>query len=475
MDYKKLVIIATSLGSFLSVVNGTSLLISIPTIMISLHTTFFYVIWVLIMYPMVMTIAAPIFGRYSDFIGRKKLYSFGYVFFFVGSLLSALSFNVQFLLFARVLQGIGGALLFSNSLAIIADAFDVIEMKTAIGINAMIIGLATAIGPLIGGILTIINWRYVFVFNIPFSLLGIWMSAKLSDIKPRRSSFEIRTPILFSIFIVLFVIYMTIAPSAGWFSIPDLLMIVFSIAFLVIFSYVSLRTKNPVIDVSIFRNTDFATQGFATLLSSITRYSSVLIMIIFLQGPMSLSPFISSVFVIPYAGSLGLSSYFSGRIRSKGSENILIYSGLILSFAGSMILFLVRSVNPFFFAGISVIGLGVGLFYTPNNAILMRSLSPDMRGIGAGMRTVLLNMGSVIGMAMVFSIVAVYVPQNVLSDAFLGVDSSVMSQFRSSMITGTGISFLVSGIASFLAIFLIIYSFEHNKKANKLKQDKHTP
>ncbi|MGC8608661.1 MAG: MFS transporter [Thermoplasmata archaeon] len=464
MDYKKLVIATTSMGSFLSVVNGTSLLISIPTIMISLHTTFFFVIWVLIMYPMVMTIAAPIFGRYSDFIGRKKLYGYGYVFFFVGSLLSALSFNVQFLLFARVIQGIGGALLFSNSLAIIADAFDVIEMKTAIGVNAMIIGIATAIGPLIGGILTVINWRYVFVFNVPLALIGFGLSTKLVDIKPRKTSFEIRTPVLFSIFITLFVIYMTIAPSNGWFSPVDATIIIFSMLFLFLFAMVSLRTRNPVIDVSIFRNRDFATQGISTMLSSITRYSSVLIMIIFLQGPMGLSPLISSIYVIPYAAALG--SYISGKIRARGSEGRMIYLGLALSFAGSLALFLDRSVNPLFFSGIAVIGLGVGLFYTPNNAILMRSLSPDMRGIAAGMRTVLLNMGSVIGMAMVFSIVAVYVPQNVLSYAFLGVNSSIISNFKSGMVTGVDISFLISGTASLLAIFLIMFAFHHNKKSN---------
>ncbi|KAA8923502.1 MFS transporter [Thermoplasma sp.] len=455
-SYKLIAITVTSIGSLLAVINSTSLLISLPTIMISLHTTFFYVIWILVVYPLVMTIGAPLFGRYSDFVGRNRLYALGYLFFISGSAVAAVSPDAPLLLVARVLQGLGGALLFSNSLAIIADAFRQDELKWAIGTNSLVIGIATAIGPLVGGLLTAINWRYVFVFNVPFGIVGYVMSLKLREIERRRVSINWKPAVFFSIFIVFIVVYLTFAPPDLWLNPVDVIFLVVSVVSLIVFILMSRGRDDSLIDISLFRLRPFATQSIATFLNSITRYSALLIVIIMLQGPLGISPLRSSIIVIPYAVSLSLSSYLVGNINTRRMESHLIYAGLFLSFFGSIVLSLVRSVNVPFYIGLVMVGFGIGLFYTPSNAILMSSAPPDRRGSAAGIRTVILNLGSVIGMSMVFTIVALYVPETALSSAFLGIKIPGFEAVKSGFLNGISITFLVSGAASLLALFTVL-------------------
>ncbi|WP_297215084.1 MFS transporter [Thermoplasma sp.] len=454
--YKLIAISVTSIGSLLAVINSTSLLISLPTIMISLHTSFFFIIWILVVYPLVMTIGAPLFGRYSDFVGRNRLYGLGYLFFIVGSTLAALSPNALILLLSRIFQGLGGALLFSNSLAIIADAFRQDELKWAIGMNSLIIGIATAVGPLVGGILTAFNWRYVFVFNIPFGIAGYIMSLRLREIQKRKVSINWKPSLFFSIFIVSIVIYLTFAPPDMWLNPPDITSLIVSIVSFILFILSGRGRDDSLIDVSLFRIREFATQAIATFLNSITRYSALLIVIIMLQGPLGISPLRSSIMVIPYALSLSVSSYLVGNLNTRKMENDLIYAGLFLSFFGSLILSLIRSINVPFYIGLVMVGFGIGLFYTPSNAILMSAAPPDRRGSAAGMRTVILNMGSVIGMSLVFTIVALYVPENVLSYAFLGIKISGFESVKNSFMRGISITFIVSGIASLLALMTVL-------------------
>ncbi|BAB59802.1 multidrug-efflux transporter [Thermoplasma volcanium GSS1] len=461
--YKLLAISVTSIGSFLAVINSTSLLISLPTIMISLHTTFLFIIWVLVIYPLVMTIGSPIFGRYSDFIGRKQLYGLGYIFFTIGSLLASSSINIDMLIAARAIQGLGGSLLFSNSLAIIADAFRQDELKWAIGTNSLIIGFATAIGPLVGGILTVLNWRYVFVFNVPFGIAGYFMSLKIHDIEKRQVKAAKLPSVFFSIFIILLIIYMTFAPPNNWISFSGLAYIISIAVSFILFIYFTGRSENSLIDISLFKIREFAVQAISTFLNSITRYSILLIAIIMLQGPLSLSPLTSSLMVMPYAVALSLASYFVGRVHRKGMEDHLIYAGLFLSFFGSFMLFFVRDASLPFYIGITLVGFGIGIFYTPSNAILMSTAPPNKRGSAAGLRTVILNLGSVIGMSMVFSVVAALVPESALSSAFLGVKIAQVNAVKPDFLDGIGLSFLISGLSSLLAA--VIVSISHMKRA----------
>jgi EmrB/QacA subfamily drug resistance transporter len=460
MKYGNGVILASSLGSFLSVVNSTSLLIAIPTIMVELNTSFFMVLWILISYSLALTVFSPIFGKYSDRIGRKKLYSSGYIFFFVGSIIAGFSPDSSFLVVSRVIQGVGGALLFSNSLAIITDTFKAIDLKKAIAINAAVIGFGTAIGPIVGGVLTTLNWRAIFFFNAPIALIGFFISWRYlreisRDLVTRR--FDYGGAVLFSVFLVLLIVPISIGPFIGWTDPPVLIMLVLSIASLLSFMFLEGRSEDSMISTEMFHNRSFSYTSFSTLLNSVSRYSLIFILILYLQGPAGFSPLAAGFLMIPYAGSMGAMSYYSSSLMDHVSGKLLQATGLLLVSAGSFIFPFSISVFNYIPVAILMIvtGLGIGIFYTPNNSALMLSVGPGNRGVAAAIRTLFLNMGSVIGMTLVFTVVASFVSMQTVGDIFLGTLSTGVHVSDPAFTQGLAIAFVVSGLFSLVAIPLL--------------------
>lgn len=469
MNYGNSVILASSLGSFLSVVNATSLLIAIPTIMIDLNTSFFLVLWILISYSLALTVFSPVFGKYSDRIGRKKLYSSGYIFFFIGSIIAGLSPDSVILILSRIIQGVGGALLFSNSLAIITDTFKALELKRAIAINAAVIGFGTAVGPIIGGLLTALNWRSIFFFNAPLALAGYFISWRsLREVKREiePSKFDYRGSLLFSMFLIFMIVPLSVGPFVGWTSVYILVMLSVSVVSVLLFVILEDRTSDPLISMNLFRRGAFSSAAFSTLLNSISRFSLIFILILYLQGPAGFSPLFAGFLMIPYAGAMGFMSYYSSSLMNRLSGRILQIAGLLLVSAGSFIFPLV--ISEFEYAPIAILmtmtGLGIGIFYTPNNSTLMLSVEPGNRGVAAAIRTLFLNMGSVIGMTMVFTVVASFVPMQTVGAIFLGSLSTGASISATAFIDGLTLSFIFSGIFSLIAVPVLGKSTDRGKK-----------
>ena len=392
MKYGDKVILTSSLGSFLSVVNSTSLLIAVPTIMIELNTTFFLVLWILISYSLALTVFSPIFGKYSDKIGRKKLYSSGYIFFFIGSMTAGISVNADMLLISRLIQGIGGALLFSNSLAILTDTFKAIELKRAIAINSAVIGVGTAIGPIIGGLLTALNWRTIFFFNAPIALVGYFISWRtLTEVKRELlpGKFDYRGAILFSSFLILIIVSLSTGPFIGWTDPLIIAMLVVSIASLVSFTLIEKITVDPLINMNLFGRKAFFSASFSTLLNSVSRFSLIFILILYLQGTAGFSPLIAGFLMVPYAGAMGFMSYYSSSLMGRIGGKSLQITGLAMVGLGSIAFPLTLGAFDYTFVSMLMIltGLGIGIFYTPNNSALMLSVDPGNRGVAASIRT----------------------------------------------------------------------------------------
>ncbi|TMC87719.1 MAG: MFS transporter, partial [Chloroflexi bacterium] len=166
----------TTVGALLASIQGSALLIAVPNILTELHTTFFTIMWVLIGYLLITTVLTPVIGRLADIWGRKRLYNSGFVMFALGSLVAGLAqpqFHGGDLIVGRVIQGIGGALLVTNSTAIVTDAFRKGQVGLGLGINQIAGAAGFLVGPIIGGLLTEWSWRWVFLFNVPFAIFGV--------------------------------------------------------------------------------------------------------------------------------------------------------------------------------------------------------------------------------------------------------------------------------------------------------------
>jgi EmrB/QacA subfamily drug resistance transporter len=472
MSRGNIVLVITSLGSFLSVLNSTSLLIALPSMMVDLKMSFFLVIWVLTAYSIALAVLSPVLGKYSDVRGRKNIYSIGYLIFFIGSLLAGVSPNSLLVLVARILQGAGAACLFSNSLAIITDNFKGVELQRAMGINAAVVGLGTAIGPILGGALTQLTWRLVFLFNAPIAILGYLISVKSlpsDSVSGRNIKMDWLGSIIFSMLMIILIAYLTLGPIIGWLG-EDASMPISALILLVMLILIEGRAREPMINPNIFSNKRFSLAITSTLLNSIIRYSLILLLVLYLQGPAGYTPLEAGLIMTPYAVAMGLSSFYSPKlIKYINSDTIQsIGSSLI----GTASFVLAMSPLPLVFMLIAMVmgGTGMGLFYTPNNTSIMLSVEPVQRGIAAGLRILMLNLGSAVGTAVVFAVLATVEPMQLIGNVFLGLTTSLGYRDKSLFIRGIDISFIMIGIISISTIALLILHKKQEARDLLLKE-----
>lgn len=461
-SYGRKIITVTGTGTFLSVVNTSSLLIAIPTILLELKISFLLAIWVIVAYSLALTVLTPILGKYSDSVGRKRLYSLGYLVFFAGSVISATALDGRVLLAGRIVQGIGGAFLFSNSLAIITDTFKAVELRSAMGINSAILALGTSIGPLIGGILTALTWRAIFIFNIPISLAGFFLSTwYIREIAPgKRGNIDMRGAVLLSLTIIFGVTLLTMLPTTGFISPLFYALMVPSVAFLMFFIFEIRRSPNPIINPKILRNPIMSVSTLALLFGSLSRFSILFLATLFFQGPLHYSPLLAGVLLIPLAGSMGVFSYISGIIKQRVSDTLLEVAGLVLTGVGSIIFgaFLVYHLPyTMLAAAMFMAGAGSGIFTPPNSTIIMLSVPAHVRGETAGIRTLMINLGSVVGLTTVFMLISLYVPASVVGQIFLGVAGST-GIYDSLFYTASEIVLFLTGMFSLIPVPLILTS-----------------
>lgn len=238
IDYKWTALSCTTLGALFSVLSGSTLLIALPSIMKDLHTSMSIVTWTIMGYMLVMTILVPSIGRMADMVGRKKLYVSGFAVFTLTSILCSISQTGLQLLVFRMIQAVGGALMVANSTAIVADAFPKRELGKALGINSMIICVASVAGPILGGFLISIGWRSIFYINIPIGIIGtLWAAFKLKETKVtfEKQKFDINGTVAFSAGMLALLTALTLGGFSGWFNIYVLTLFLVAIILLTLF------------------------------------------------------------------------------------------------------------------------------------------------------------------------------------------------------------------------------------------------
>src|SRR5450756_231829 len=185
IGYQWIALSVTTVGVLMASIDGSAVIIALPTILADLQASFITMMWVLLGYLLIVAAIVPVVGRLADILGRKNLYNLGFVIFTVGSLLCGLSlpqFHGVDLLVYRMIQGVGGALLMTNSVVIVTDAFRKGNIGFALGVNGVAFSAGFLLGPLVGGVLTAISWRLVFLVNVPLSLIHISEPTRLGMI-----------------------------------------------------------------------------------------------------------------------------------------------------------------------------------------------------------------------------------------------------------------------------------------------------
>lgn len=460
VEYKWIALSCSSIGALFSVLSGTTLIIALPEIMKDLKTSIALVMWVVMLYMFVITIFVPLVGRIADMIGRKKLYVGGFIVFILGSLLCGLSHTGWQLLSFRLVQSFGGVLLESSSIPIITDAFPKRELGKALGINSMVISVAFVIGPIVGGAIMPIGWRFIFFINIPIGLIGtVWAWLQLKEVikMPERQKFDYKGTMLFSAGILSFLVALTIGGSIGWLNFITIILFVVAILLIIVFVYVEKRTEHPMIDLKLFKSRLLAFAYTSNLLNGMARGSVMFLLVFYFQGIKALNPLISGMLLAPFAATMMIISPISGWLSDRFGSRLLSSLGLFISAIGLVGMMIIKQTTTIaaLIIWMIVMGFGSGMFFSPNTNAIMSAVPTERRGIAAGVRIMLQNAGNIISIGLALAILSSSISQEAIQALFVGLQVGskgiAVSEFISGLRIAFGISFGLSLLASFIS------------------------
>ncbi len=455
--YKWTALTVTSLGMLVGILNASTLIIALPTMMVKLNTDLFGIMWVLISYTLLLTILAPAWGRLADIYGRKELYVYGLAVFTVGSLLCGLAANINQLIAFRVLQAVGGSMLVANGTIIVTDAFKKKELGKAMGILSMIMAAAFVVGPILGGYLTIIDWRLNFFINVPIGIITtIWAHYKLKEIAelPKGQTFDLKGMVLFSIAFLASMIYLTAGFIIGLLSIPMLLSLFIAIISFAGFLHVEKHLNNPLISLDIFKIRIFSYGQLSAFLNSIARGAVMILLILFFQGPKGYDPLTASILTIPLAIGLAITGPIGGMLSDKYGSRMISTVGLVISLVGLVGLATMHYNTPYWILAVWMFinSFGSGLFQPPNTSAIMSSVPPERRGVASSMRAFFNSAGIVLSMGIAFPLIMGTISFTEMMDMFVVGGGKMPVAIQEAFTSGITSAFILSAIITVPAI-----------------------
>ena len=434
--YKWTVLVNTTLGVFMALLNTSIVIISLPAIFRGIHvdplqaSNIGLLLWLLQGYMIVTAVLVVTLGRIGDLFGRVRMYNAGFAVFTLGSIALAASpvsgsGGALLLIGLRIVQGIGGALIMANSMAIITDAFPVTERGMALGINIVAGISGSFLGLLVGGLLSAINWRWVFLVSVPFGVAGtLWAFLKLRDTgtrAPARIDWWGNATFAGGLVLVMVGLTYGLMPSGGhstgWTSPWVLLELIGGLATLVVFVVIEANVRAPMLDLSLFRLRAFTGAGVANLLSNMGRGGLQFMLVLWLQGiwlplhgySFESTPLWSGIYMVPLSAGYLASGPMAGRLSDRYGQKWFSTVGMTGA-AATFVALLFVPINfhyPVFAALLLVNGLFVGLFSAPNTTTMMNAVPADQRGAASGIRATFMNSGFVLSIGMFFSLMIV--------------------------------------------------------------------
>jgi MFS family permease len=431
--YKWIALSNTTIGILMATINSSIVLIALPDIFRGIQLNPLqpenssYLLWMIMGFLVATAVLVVSFGRVGDIYGRVRMFTLGFAIFTVFSLLLSVTWMTGppaaiWMIVMRIGQGVGGAFLFANSSAILTDAFPSDQRGMALGVNAVAGIAGSFIGLVVGGILGPIDWRLVFLVSVPVGLFGtVWSWMKLEERGIRQQArIDWWGNITFALGLIAVLVAITygIQPYGGhvlgWTNPRVVGTMVAGLALLAAFVGIELRAEDPMFRLSLFRIRAFSFGNIATLLASLGRGGLMFMLIIWLQGiwlplhgySFEQTPLWAGVYMLPLTVGFLVAGPTSGLLSDRFGARPFATGGMLIA-ALSFYLLERLPVNfgyPEFAALLVLIGVGMGLFASPNQAGIMNSLPPNRRGAGAGMATTFQNSALVLSIGIFFTL-----------------------------------------------------------------------
>jgi len=475
--YKWVALSNTTLGMLMATINTSIVMISLPAIFAGIGLNplepgnVAYLLWMMMGYTLVTAVLVVTFGRLGDMYGRVRIYNLGFVVFTIGSIALACDpfsggAGAMWLIAWRFFQGIGGAMLFANSTAIITDAFPAYRRGMAMGINQVASIAGTFIGLIAGGLLATVHWRMVFIISVPVGIIGtIWSYMSLHELgEHKQSRMDVWGNLLLAVGLtaVLTGITYGIQPygsrSTGWLNPWVLTAIIGGLAVLAVFVFVELLVPDPMLNMHLFKIRAFTFGNLAALLASIGRGGLQFMLVIWLQGiwlPLhgydyAQTPLWAGIYMLPITIGFLMAGPISGALSDRFGARGFASAGLVLTAATFIGLLMIPVNFPYWpFAVICLLnGIGSGMFGAPNRTAIMNAVPANTRGAASGVTSTLQNSGSSLSMGLFFSLMIIGLGHNLPQALHAGLTANGVGPAEASQIAA------MPPVSSLFAAFL---------------------
>jgi EmrB/QacA subfamily drug resistance transporter len=469
-SYKWWALSCTSLGMLLAATNSGTLIIALPELERSLHTSLLALVWVILAYLIAATVLVLTAGRLSDLFGRKRAYVGGFAVFALASLGAGFSAGATDLILWRVLQGIASAFLFANAAALVTDAFPKQQLGLAMGANTMVAAIGLVLGPVLGGALVAISWHWVFWFNVPLALAGAaWGALILRELgKPDEvRGYDVLGTTAFLLGLTGLVLGVSRGGLSGWNDTIVVAGLATSIVLLPAWVVIERRSRAPMLDLTVFRNRLFAAATAAAFINGLARFALMFLFVFYFQGAQGNSPIAAGIKLTPLALGMLVASPLAGIYADRHGSRALAAIGMLVTATGLAGMTTLAVHTPYWQSGLwlLLVGVGSGMFNSPNTAAMMGTVPAHRRGIAAGARTLLQNTGAVLSIAFVLAIVTSAVPKATLFAVFSGLARGLSAQKLQPFIDNMHVALWVLAGTSIIGSAVCLLRPRHSREA----------
>jgi EmrB/QacA subfamily drug resistance transporter len=403
-------LLVATLANFLTPFMSSAVNIALPAIGTEFAADAILLSWIPTSYLLAAAMFAVPFGRISDIYGMKKIFSYGIILFTIASLLSAVAHSALSLIVFRILQGIGSAMIFVTGLAIVTSVYPSHERGKAIGINIATVYMALSLGPVVGGAMTQhLGWRSLFYAMIPLGIVILALTYwKVHNewAECRGERFDLKGSIFFSIVLVMAIYGFSILPN-----LTGIVLVVLGIIGFSGFLMFELRVDSPVLNVRLFKNATFALSNLAALINYSATFAVVFLLSLYLQYIKGLDPQSAGLILVAQPIVMAIFAPIAGRLSDRFQPQKLASLGMVLSTVGLFIFAFITAETSIAVVsvGLVVLGLGFGLFSSPNTSAIMGSVEKRFYGVASAMVSTMRLLGQMLSMGLALMVFAIFI------------------------------------------------------------------
>ncbi|MEM3406621.1 MAG: MFS transporter [Nitrososphaerota archaeon] len=452
---KNFILIVTSLGSFLTTFMSSSINIALPSIGKEFLIDAILLSWVTTSYLLAITVFLVPFGRIADMYGKKKIFTYGIFIYSFSSLFCVFSFSAILLVILRILQGIGGAMIFSTGIAILTSAFPMGERGQALGINIAATYLGLSLGPFIGGLLTqYFGWRSIFITNMLLGLiiiiLTIW-KIKGEWVEAKGEKFDFIGSIIYS-FILIAIIY-------GFSLLPTIIgisLVLMGILGILILIKWEKRIENPILNVNLFKNNIvFTFSNIAALINYSATFAVSFLLSLYLQYIKGFDPKNAGLILVSQPIVQAVFSPLAGKLSDRIEPRIIASIGMMITTIGlSFLIFLnEETLLEFIIASLILLGFGFALFSSPNTNAIMSSVEKKYYGVASAILATMRSIGQTFSMGISTLIFTIYIG-----------NVQITQEYYQIFLESIKVAFIIFSFLCFIGVFASFARGKINKK-----------